>query len=181
MFYILESCSVATIEPLETAVPQKGEAELCKEHEFIAVGRQAACATQLCSRRSDGRGNLKLVRLQSVRQLVFEEWSKDCPNSQHFLLVLDFVHSCGHKQPLLHLFAPLESKEDWDGHPTLLWLPASLSTGQALCDSSCQHKIQLQAIAQLSLLLLSSSLLSSSSPQLVALYPVTVKTFKIRL
>jgi len=58
---------------LETEVPQRGEAHLGEEHEFVAMGRQAACAAELCSRRSDGRGNLKLVRLSSVRQLVFEK------------------------------------------------------------------------------------------------------------
>lgn len=78
---------------------------------LLWAGRQPL--QPLCSRRSDGRGNLKLVRLCSVRQLVFEKWSKCCTNSQHSLLVLDFVPLPWPQSPSFASFCPSRQWGSW--------------------------------------------------------------------
>ena len=44
-------------------------------------GSQPANASKICSRRSAAREYLKIVRQHFIRQLIFEELSKDCTKS----------------------------------------------------------------------------------------------------
>lgn len=89
------------------------------------------------------------------------------------VFLCDHWRNCG-LWIFLHLSAPLESEGSWDECPAWIGhgLAAPLSVGHAPCDSSCQHKSQLQTGAESSLSSL-LPLLSSSSQPLVSL-----KTFQ---